>query len=913
MKGGNHIKSHSGSGKHKTDKVKSPPIKKVSKAKLPLSKKDRKDLKDKKQNPVKKVKKRITKQKGGAETNFFDIRNTGPYITPPSLDASRRPVIISKPIFENYRKALTEYIKRFGSGMNPNKIQDILTKLTNITHLGIFYHGPDDTLNFGGDAGTQNNIKFEDLGEMFLYCSVITNTIKLMIHFFKNIKACILHFIKTELEMIISHINNKLKVVNTTNISSANVSYFEKYIAGCEELNKNIDNLINFLKNNTMCLGEPKSNGAAPAAALAKNEQFVINLFFGANIHRQDTTKVGGPPMGADFAKPYPIEFYTFHHDLINFFSSSERTFKKLNTMKFQKTLRILTGNNIVLNNGYDAKSATADTYPKDDYSITKASFGGIPMTFGNNKPTHYSWMTFMFLLTYREKSNEQLGKDNILEINQSLSQISSQDKLEIKKKVIETYKGIRPIIADPKIDLGSKNKILQKVFFSFFEESNAVAKKIMEDHSAIEQKSKRVNIRNKTTITNIIQRRHLGPAESGRVLIIKEIEIQQLIRKFSYKVDCLVNLLHAILIASPHGSDKNYTIFMYAISRLRNFVYRLYYLNKTYYIENETTKKLLLLESGFDLSKNSKNSKTPDKKKTFELFTKLTHTQLKDQNSDTEDWWKIMEQSFRDRTTEVHGKYFRLFTYVLMDNEVFLVDIFSMATSAHSIKSYSEILKKDVQVYTDHHGHEIYSPNNMLIKLQTDFTKDTKYKKLLKGELYFEYMKNGSKPKKKILEPIFIQGSTVEQLKSILRDNFTNGKPAMVLSTKSETSFQIYKIQKHAILNARAFRSWAYDLLFSMPTRIDVDDSYFKLHIQTSVNTIPSLAKSQILPSLVNISRLNKTEPIVQFQSRVRINNNAKLLMNNNIQNKDMDSYVRYISREQIILLGLVFGDSLH
>ena len=248
----------------------------------------------------------------------------------------------------------------------------------------------------------------------------------------------------------------------------------------------------------------------------------------------------------------------------------------------------------------------------------------------------------------------------------------------------------------------------------------------------------------------------------------------------------------------------------------------------------------------------------------------------MRDQNSDTEDWWKVMEQSFRNRTTEVHGKYFRLFAYVLMDNEVFLVDIFSMATSTHSIKSYSEILKKDIRVYTDHHKHEIYSPNNMLIKLTTDFTKDTTYKKLLKGELYFEYMKNGSKPKKKILEPIFIQGSTVEQLKSILHDNrpsdFTNGKPAiMVLSTKLETSFQIYKIQKHSILNAHAFRSWAYDLLFSMPTRIDVDDSYFKLHIQTSVMTIPSLAKSQILPSLVNIAKINNREPIVKFQSRVR------------------------------------------
>ena len=83
----------------------------------------------------------------------------------------------------------------------------------------------------------------------------------------------------------------------------------------------------------------------------------------------------------------------------------------------------------------------------------------------------------------------------------------------------------------------------------------------------------------------------------------------------------------------------------MYTISRLRNFVNRLYYLNKTYYIENETTKKKLLADSGFDLSKNSKTSNT---KKTFELFNKLTHTQLIDQNSDTENWWNSMERAFR-------------------------------------------------------------------------------------------------------------------------------------------------------------------------------------------------------------------------------------------------------------------------
>ena len=910
MKGGNHIKSHSGSGKHKTNKVKSPPIKRVSKAKLPSSKKDRKDRKDKKQNPVKKVKKRITKQKGGARDNFFDIRNAGPYATPPSLDASRRSVIISKSIFENYRKALTEYIKRFGSGMNPTKIQDdILTKITNITHLGIFYHGPDDTLNFGDGGAGANSIKFEDLGEMFLFCSVITNTIKLMIHFFSNIKACVLHFIKTELETIVSHINKKLKVVNTTNISSANVSYFEKYIAGCEELNKNIDNLIKFLKNNTMCLGEPKSNGdPAGAAALAKNEQQVINLFFGANIHRQDSTKAIGPPMGPNFAVPYPIEFYTFHHDLINFFSSSERTFKRLNTMKFQRSLRILTSNDVQLNNGYPVKNPTAHTYPKEDYSITNASLGGIPMTFGNSKPTHYSWMTFMFLLTHREKSNELLLKENSLEINRSLSQVSSQEKSDIRKNVIDTYKSIRPVIADPKVDLGSKNKILQKVFFSFFEESNRIAKKIIDDHSIIEKKSKRTNIRSKTTITNIIQRR----TDSDRILIPDEIKIQKEMHKFSYKADCLVNLLHSMLISGPHGSMKNYIIFMYTISRLRNFVNRLYYLNKTYYIENETMKKKLLADSGFDLSKNSKTSNT---KKTFELFNKLTHTQLIDQNSDTENWWNSMERAFRDRTTEVHGKYYRLFTYVLIDGEVFLIDIFSMAKSTHSIKSYSEILKKDVEVY----GDNIYSPDNMFIKLQTDFTKDTKYKKLLMGELHYEYTKQGSgKKKKKILEPLFIQGSTIEQLKSIIRDNHyipaIGRRPEQFISsTRQDTSFQIYKIHKHFVLHASAFRSWAYNLLFSMPTRIDVDDSYFKLHLQTSVSTIPSLAKSQVLPSLKEISKLNQNQPIVEFKSKVRVNNNSKLMLGNNINNKRIESFTKYISREQLIMLGLVFGDTLN
>ena len=47
---------------------------------------------------------------------------------------------------------------------------------------------------------------------------------------------------------------------------------------------------FNFLRNNTMCLGEPINSGDTipGGAGLTKDEQIVVNLFFGANIHHQN-------------------------------------------------------------------------------------------------------------------------------------------------------------------------------------------------------------------------------------------------------------------------------------------------------------------------------------------------------------------------------------------------------------------------------------------------------------------------------------------------------------------------------------------------------------------------------------------------------------------------------------------------
>ena len=224
-----------GSSKYKKQKI----SKVISKKKLPH--------KEKKSNPVKKVKK-VKKyvQKGGARTNFFDITTQAAQLgTDISLSAKRREETITKPIFENYRKAIKEYIKKFGRNASATKINDdIRDKLRAIYHLGIFYHDNNKTLDFGGDSnnntGNPNPLRIEQIGEIFLFCSVISNTIKLMIHFFNNIKACINHFINSELQEIKKGIDKQLKVVNSTNISSLNASYFDKYIDGCTNLIKNM-------------------------------------------------------------------------------------------------------------------------------------------------------------------------------------------------------------------------------------------------------------------------------------------------------------------------------------------------------------------------------------------------------------------------------------------------------------------------------------------------------------------------------------------------------------------------------------------------------------------------------------------------------------------------------------------------
>ena len=57
----------------------------------------------------------------------------------------------------------------------------------------------------------------------------------------------------------------------------------------------------------------------------------------------------------------------------------------------------------------------------------------------------------------------------------------------------------------------------------------------------------------------------------------------------------------------------------------------------------------------------------------------------------------------------------------------------------------------------------------------------------------------------------------------------------------------------------------------------------------------------------------MNQRDPVIEFKSKVRVNNNSKLMLGNNINNKRIESFTKYISREQLIMLGLVFGDSLN
>ena len=382
--------------------------------------------------------------RGDAAPFLFDRQAAHGEGVAPSLNAKRLPTQINQDVFTKYKKAVQKYIETFTTDA---KIQEIRARLNAITNLGIFYHSPTDRRNFGSAVGAAPNshqITFEKLAETFLFCSVITNTIKLLIHFFENIDACLEHFVTTELTVLEARIDAELAKANSNinNLSSSHDNYVKKYISGVGELRQNISRLVDFLKNNTMHIGNPKAGTTAAALGtthLSQNEQLVLNLFFGANISHQTEAKLNPAAPAAIPVTATAVEndaFFLFNHKLMFFMKDTRHGPDNIKIVRhsFFRTVRLLSSNDRALDNGYPQPSNNPLVHPIGEYRKSNASLGGVPFTFHLYNMTESSWIAFYLLLRYRELSNESFSLSFTTNVNQKFTEISETELLKIRQ-----------------------------------------------------------------------------------------------------------------------------------------------------------------------------------------------------------------------------------------------------------------------------------------------------------------------------------------------------------------------------------------------------------------------------------------------------------------------------------------------
>jgi hypothetical protein len=925
-----------------------------------LKKKEVKHLK----NPVTKLSKKNRIKTGGignAAPFLFDRQAAPGEGAAPSLNAKRLPTPINQDVFTKYKKAVQKYIETFTTDA---KIQEIRARLNAITNLGIFYHSPTDRRNFGA-APNSHQITFEKLAETFLFCSVITNTIKLLIHFFENIDACLEHFVTTELTVLEARIDAELAKANSNinNLSSSHDNYVKKYISGVGELRKNIGLLVNFLKNNTMHIGNPKAGTVplgAPAELLDPNEQLVLNLFFGANISHQNTAKAVATITTA-------VEndaFFLFNHKLMFFMKDTRHGPDNIKIVRhsFFRTVRLLSSNDRALDNGYPQPSNIPVVHPIGEYRKSNASLGGIPFTFHLYNVTESSWIAFYLLLRFRELSNESFSLSFTTNVNQKFTEISETELLKIRQDITKEYNQYRNILGNYRSPQNQKLPVLMKILSSFYFESNKFAEEIANENKQLVKKRGK-GTGSMRSVSSFLQ---IRPGESRRLFGSNELSIQKKIKLFRYKVSTALNVLARMIMnrnVPPTSEDSQFNIYLYIMCRLRNFVYRLYYLNKSFYTESDEKKGKLLKDSGFDVNNISKSTK--------ELFTKLNNVQLVDQNSIYAEWWSELSKKFIKRTTNGTGTSInRPFVFAISTHsnvsklsfvDVYLIDIFGVTQLDESKTAYFEktlgykstggMTSRDIKIKKiQYNGKEeyCYSNENHILNLTPLFkkrsltnplhsgqkfnkTENDPLVKLIEGKYLFQIEDSNGNFEYCNLNPLFIQGSSNSQLEHILHENnkikgkFGNKRQS---SRNPEHQYQVYQITDDIVKDLNKLRSWCYNLLFSMPTRIDHDDSYFKKNMQfpiskflftnsmvsRAVNTFFDTKYDRLRSYLDIIHTYIDNHQTVEFEGKIKRNKN----INNTdpFHSSEEDIYItseqnpRFISREGLLKLGLVFNN---
>lgn len=640
--------------------------------------------------------KKQRKQKGGTADNLF-LNGL------PKLFANRKLETFNS---NNYKAAVKKYIEN-EFDTDYTKIKPIFDKFCHINNLPLFYDGIDSSLNIdstdntgGTDTGVPAvtaNVLFDDIAKLFLYNSVITNSTTLLIHFFKNIKACLVHFIKSELTPYIDMVN----VANSQNA---------KMIIGLEELVKEVDKLIIFLKYNTINLQDrtviyDDGTTAGGHYTFAQNEHYIKNIFLGS-----------GAFIGGVSGRDTNIKNYLCHQgnpSLFNFLNKLLFVNKdgSLNYKKFSDGLKFLTDTTLdnttnpdnfatlhaIHTNVHTTIGARKNPYLTQIANYIKAKpdacFGGIPLVFFEKQFISVLTRSYYILINMRIKVSNEL--EEIFKINMELtySELDLKKKQEITTKIKDTIEAtqLRTLAISLRENNFEKAKsifyIIHKFVFSYvmnlIERANTYHKSIIIDKKTNKSKSL-LNFNSRGGADSFYAIRSNKNKNTTNDLIKKEVGFIKEKIQIEAEFDFLITTLIPIIVHEFDMVKLGNTIwyYYYIDTHLRNFKIFL----DTYLLTigetniPEDIRQKLLTYIGYN----------PDKTKLKDSFTRLTTQPLIEPRFSDPLWWAMIERRFMDTQNDDGTDsdcVYRLFILTTTPRNVFkardmyIVDAFSLAS----------------------------------------------------------------------------------------------------------------------------------------------------------------------------------------------------------------------------------------